>query len=214
MHTPHPFREDDPEAVAAFMAAAPFAALIVSGPEGPVAAYAPLHIERDRTGLIVALEGHLAANNPILELVGEAGVPALALFRGADAYVSPSAYPSKAEHGKAVPTWNYMAAEARGSLTVARDEASRRAALDRLTALMEAGRPAPWSLADAPPDYVARLMGGIAAIRLEITALTASKKLSQNKPDTDYFGVLADLAAREDPGAQAVARAMTDLRPS
>jgi transcriptional regulator len=213
MFSPPHFSIDDPEEIAAFIAAEPFAAVVVSGPDGPVAAYAPLHPETDEAGRIIGLHGHLAANNPLLALA-EDGVTALALFRGAEAYVSPSAYPSKAVHGEAVPTWNYMAAEARGRLTISREAADRRAALDQLTGLMEAGRAAPWSLDDAPADYVERLMRAIVAIRIDVTHIAAKKKLSQNKADPDYFGVAADLAARDDDGARAIARAMTQIRPS
>ena len=125
-----------------------------------------------------------------------------------DAYISPSWYPTKAEHGKVVPTWNYEVVHLHGRL-VAHDEADWTEQMVRdLTVLHEAPLPSPWSVDDAPADYIAQLMRGIVGVALEVTRIDAKRKLSQNKSDTDVAGVVAGLANSSSQRSEAVRQAM------
>ena len=209
-YPPRHFTVTDRAEAEAVMADHPFATLVVSGREGLVTARTPVVLEREPDGRVAALVGHVSRANPVWQAIGEAA-PAVALFSGPQAYVSASAYPSKAEHGRAVPTWNYVAAEAHGRLTAFDGAEELRALLEDLTGRFEAGRAEPWSVSDAPEEYVDTLLGGIVGLRLEITAVSAVKKLSQNKAGTDFDGVLAFLDAEPEPGARQTAGLMREL---
>ena len=141
------------------------------------------------------LRGHVSRSNPQAK-IGEASVPALALFIGPHAYVSPSAYPSKAETGRVVPTWNYVEVHVHGSLRLTDDADHTIAAVTDLTDVHEAGRSEPWRVADAPDDYVARLARGIVSFELVVDRVEAKAKLSQNKSEADRSGVVEDLDGR------------------
>lgn len=153
-----------------------------------------------------ALHGHLARNNPQwkLESVGEA----LAIVRGPDSYITPGWYASKAEHGRVVPTWNYVTAHVYGRLVVHDDPVWTEDLVRRLTAKHEAYREHPWAVDDAPRAYVEGQLRAIVGISLEITRIEAKAKLSQNRPPADVDGVIAGLRERGDrESADAVERA-------
>jgi transcriptional regulator len=135
----------------------------------------------------------------------------LAIFQGPSAYVSPAWYAAKAEHGRVVPTWNYEAVHVRGRLRWFDDPAGLLDVVQRLTDRFEAGRAAPWSVADAPADYVERLMAGIVGVELTVTAIEGKRKLSQNRPAGDRARIVAGLAA-EGPAEQALAARMSAAR--
>lgn len=206
MHAAPAFRMNDDEEMIAFISARRFATLVVAAETGPVAAHLPLLVERDGEKLILA--GHLAANNPVVAHA-KAGAQALVLFHGADAYVTPSLYLSKREHGKVVPTWNYIAVEAAGALTAVTDTAALRAHLEVMTDTMEASASAPWAVSDAPEDYLARQLAAIVGVRLAVRRLEGIRKISQNRPEADRAGVQAGFANSNDPNAQLLAREMT-----
>jgi transcriptional regulator len=206
MYAPPAFRTDDADEVVRFMAARRFGLMVVGGDE-PAIAWLPLLVRRNADGALT-LEGHLARANPMVE-AAQRGGRAVAAFQGPDAYVTPGLYPSKREHGKVVPTWNYIAAEARGTIETFEDAGALRDQLDRLTETMEAGGDAPWSVADAPKDYLERMLRGIVGVRLRVDAVEGVRKLSQNKSEADRNGVLAGFAKSIDPGAQALAHEMT-----
>jgi transcriptional regulator len=153
-----------------------------------------------------ALHGHLARGNDQWRLApaGEA----MAIVRGPDAYISPSWYASTAEHGRVVPTWNYVTAHVYGRLVVHDDPAWTEDLVRRLTAKHEAGRMRPWSVDDAPPAYIQGQLRAIVGIELEITRVEAKAKQSQNRSAADIDGVIAGLRERGDAeSADAVARA-------
>ena len=143
-----------------------------------------------------ALHGHLARNNDQWRLpaVGEA----LAIVRGPDAYITPTWYASKAEHGRVVPTWNYVTAHVYGRLVVHDDPAWTEDLVRRLTAKHEAGNEHPWSVDDAPRTFIDGQLRAIVGIELEITRIEAKAKLSQNRPEADVAGVIAGLRERGD----------------
>lgn len=190
----------------------PLATLCLNGPDGPIAAHAPMVGEAGPDGGLRALTGHIARANPFWRGVGPEGAPALALFRGEDAYVSPSAYPSKAAHGRVVPTWNYRAVEVRGRLTVETDPDRMDPYLRRPTDMMEADRQRPWAVDDAPEDYLAAMARGVVGLRIAVTAVEGIAKLSQNRDAADHAGVIADFETREDPAARRLAALMRQER--
>ncbi len=206
MYGPAHFLNDDPLAIAGLIAAHPLAVLAAVGPEGLVVAHVPLLAQRDGEGRIIGLVGHVARANPFAAL--PQGAPCTAVFVGPDAYVSPSAYPSKADHGRVVPTWNYVRAELEGRLSLFEDAQGLAAIVSALTVMMEADRSKPWALEDAPADYREAMLGAIVGLRITVTAANGKWKLSQNRAAKDAAGVMADLGARANHQAQAIRRAM------
>ncbi len=202
------FRVDDTSDLAAFIEARRFATLIVSGESGPQAAHIPMIINRDATGAPVSLEGHVARGNPVAGLSARP-TRALAIFSGADAYVTPSLYLSKREHGKVVPTWNYIAIHVAGVLEAFSNADALRQQVSRITDTMEQPAAAPWAVSDAPEDYIAKMLNAITGVRLTIEAIEGVRKLSQNRPEGDRAGVLNGLTRSSDPSARQLAAEMT-----
>jgi transcriptional regulator len=201
MYAPPSFRITDAAALRALAEEIRFASLVVNGEAGPVAAHLPLLFEGE------ALIGHLARANPLSRLLAP-GVGALALFVGPSAYVTPSWYQSKREHGKVVPTWNYIAVQVRGTLVPVTEGAALHAIVSRLTEAQEAGRERPWAVEDAPEEFIAGMMKAIVGFRMTVTSIEGTAKLSQNRPDPDRAGVRAGMAGEGTAAAQALAALM------
>lgn len=183
MHIPKHFAQEDRDALHALMRAHPLAALVTTGPDGPVADHVPLELFPDE-GELGVLRGHVARANPLWR-THDPNTPVLAIFQGPEGYVSPSWYRSKAEHGRVVPTWNYRVAHARGPLRVIDDPAWLRALVTRLTDRHEASQPEPWRVDDAPGDYVDGLLRAIVGVEIPVTRLEGKWKTSQNRSDDD-----------------------------
>jgi len=181
--------------------------LVTATPRGVLASLLPF-IYDPSAGEHGALLGHLARNNEQWQtpVLGEA----LVIVRGPDGYVSPSWYPSKAEHGRVVPTWNYVTVHAYGTLSVHDDARWVDALVRRLTDKHEAIRARPWSVDDAPPVFVAGQLRAIVGIELAITRIEAKAKLSQNRPEADIDGVITGL---HDRGDTAFGAAVSNARP-
>ncbi len=195
MYIPKHFGEQRPEVLRALMAEFPLAALVTAGPDGIVEAnHIPLLWEPDPAPM-GTLRGHMARGNGHWKGWGPEGVPALAIFQGPQAYVSPNWYPTKHEHGRAVPTWNYAVVHAHGVVRVDEDPVRLRAFLDRLTAAHEAGEPVQWKPSDAPTDYIGGLVRAIVGIELRITKLGGKWKVSQNQPEVNRVGAAEALEA-------------------
>jgi transcriptional regulator len=204
MYVPGHFAVDD-AAVGELLARHGAADLVTATDQGLLATLLPF-IYDPSGGEHGALLGHLARNNVQWEVLplGEAMV----IVRGPDAYVSPSWYPSKVEHGRVVPTWNYLTAHVYGRLIVHDDPAWVEALVRRLTEKHEADSPAPWSVDDAPAEFIAGQLRAIVGVELVITRIEAKAKWSQNRPAGDIDGVVAGLEARGDAAcADAVRRA-------
>ena len=157
-----------------------------------------------------ALLGHFARGNTQWKTY-DATAEALAIFRGDDAYVSPSWYASKAAHGRVVPTWNYLTVHVHGPLVVHDDHEWKRRFLERLTAIHEAGRPEPWSITEAPQQYIEAQLRAVVGVELRVERIEAKWKLSQNRDDADVAGVVDHLAVG-DVRQQAIAERMRSLR--
>lgn len=191
MYLPRHFEQHDAQALAALMSAHPLATLVVTGEDGSLSAdHVPLMWDAEAR----ILRGHVARANPLARRA--AGTAALAVFQGADAYVSPSWYASKAEHGKVVPTWNYAVVHAHGNLRAIDDAAWLRDFLGRLTERHESARAAPWGVSDAPPDYIEQTLKAIVGIEIAVSELVGKWKVSQNRSAADREGVARGL--RED----------------
>jgi transcriptional regulator len=192
MYTPAHFTASS-ETVQNLLARPGAANLVTMTPHGLLATLLPVVYNPD-VGEHGALQGHLARNNTQWSepAVGEA----LAIIQGADAYVSPSWYASKAEHGRVVPTWNYTTAHIYGRLVIHDDPEWISRQVRRLTGMHEAEFDHPWSVDDAPGRFIAGQLRAIVGVELVITRIEAKAKLSQNRPDGDIDGVVAGLAAR------------------
>jgi transcriptional regulator len=190
-----------PSEVAELLSAITAVDLISSTPDGLVATFLPMLYDQQAG----TLQGHVARNNPHWRLA--TGAPSLVIARGPDAYVSPSWYPSKAEHGRVVPTWNYVTAQVHGRLTVHDDAEWLRTLVTRLTERHEVGIDSPWAVSDAPPEYLDGQLRAIVGVELAIERVEAKSKLSQNRSVADQDSVRAALAVRT-PSEQAVAERM------
>jgi transcriptional regulator len=201
MYLPPHFEQRDPAALRALMREHPLAALVSLGEGGLTADHVPLEFDAT-AGEHGTLFGHVARANPLWRVA--AGVPVMAVFSGPQAYVSPSWYPSKAATHKVVPTWNYTVVHAHGVMEAVEDAPWLRALVGRLTDHHETARAAPWSVDDAPPDYVQPMLRAIVGIRIPVTRLVGKWKVSQNRSEADRLGVADGLDA--DPMADLVRR--------
>jgi transcriptional regulator len=189
MYLPEHFKEIDPQEVAAVIAAAPLGCVVANTAEGLIANHMPILL--DKRGDLV---GHIALANDMHRLIAE-GQEVLVIFRGVDGYVSPNFYPSKAEHHKQVPTWNYQVVHMHGTISFQHDENSKRAAVGLLTREHERrlnGEKA-WRMADAPADYMTDMLGKIVGFRIAVTRTIAKSKLSQNRDERDFEGAVDGL---------------------
>jgi len=208
MYNPPAFREDRPEVLREIVRAARLALLVSAAADGgaPDATHLPLVLEEGE-GPHGTLYGHVAKANPHWRSLARAGA-ARAVFTGPEAYVSPSLYASKQEHGRVVPTWNYVAVHAIGPVEVIEDAERLHAIVSRLTDRHEAARADRWAVTDAPEPFVAGQLKGIVGIALRIETLIGKRKLSQNRSEADRDGVVAGLSASEDARDRETAAAM------
>src|SRR6476646_3443002 len=195
VYVPKHFAAPSDAAVAELLARHGAADLITATEDGLLATLLPFIYDPDR-GERGVLLGHVARNND--QWRRPAIGPALVIVRGPDAYVSPGWYASKAEHGRVVPTWNYVTAHVYGELVVHDDPRWVEDLVRRLTAKHEASLPHPWDVDDAPHRFVAGQLRAIVGLELRITRIEAKAKLSQNRSEADVAGVVAGLDARGD----------------
>jgi transcriptional regulator len=195
MYTPIQFRVDEAAEAHALMRAHPFAVLVTHGADGVVATHLPTLLKVDAESPLGRIECHLARPNPQWKTFA-ADAEALMIFQGAEAYIRPGWYPSKAQHGKAVPTWNYAVVHAYGRLQAIEDKDWLLAHVGELSDQQEAPFAERWSMADAPADYLDRQARGIVGLVLAITRLEGKIKMSQNRDMADRDGVVRGLAER------------------
>lgn len=205
MYIPPHFQEIDQNEITALIEQNPLACLVTNSNDGLVANHIPLLKGGDSI-----LVGHIAANNDLHRLV-ENGSDILAIFRGSDAYISPNDYPTKREHHKHVPTWNYQVVHIYGTIHFSHDEKTKRAAVGVLTQKMEraVNGTGAWRMADAPKDYLATMLDNIVALKINITRILGKSKLSQNREEIDYQGAISGLEER---GHQVMADTMRKSR--
>lgn len=206
MYVPHQFATDDADALIARLARRWAGVLITIGEDGgPVATHMPILWDSEKR----IATGHIARANPQWQRGPGKG---LMVLSGAEAYVTPAWYPSKAEHGKTVPTWNYEAVHITGQVEWFDDAERLEAVVRDLSALHEDGRAEPWKISDAPRSYIDALLRGIVGVTLTAERIEAKCKLSQNKSEADFSGVARGLAGSGDPLAHEVAALMRQTR--
>ena len=202
MYLPVHFKMDELPAIHAAMRASRLATLVTTTADGLIGTPLPLMLAEGE-GEYGTLYGHVARPNPqwLKPAIGEA----MAIFTGPDAYVTPSWYVTKAEHGKVVPTWNYVAVHAYGVAEFFEDADRLLEVVTRLTNLHESSRAEAWQVGDAPADFIKAQLRGIVGLRMPIARIDAKRKMSQNRKTEDRAGVVAGLAASDDPVDRQVA---------
>ena len=217
MYQPAHFVENRPELLQRLIREHPFGLLVTDGASGLAANGMPFLFDADPAGGTGVLRAHVARANPVWK---EARVDreSLVVFQGPQGYVSPAWYPSKAEHGKVVPTWNSIVVQGRGPVRFVEDRDWLRAFVGRLTDAHEAGRieaeggrgaPA-WAVTDAPDDYVETMLKAIVGVEIRLTSLVGKWKMSQNRSRADRDGVAEGLAQSPGEVAAALAQAVRD----
>lgn len=203
MYTPRHFLESDIPTLHDAIRRHGFATMVSLTPDGLLGTHLPMLLDPE-AGPYGTLIGHIARANPHARLA-DPSVQTMVIFPGPDGYITPSWYEAKAETGKVVPTWNYVAIHAYGPLEVFDDPARLLDVVTRLTDRHEAERAKPWAVSDAPADFIDGMLKGIVGIALPIVRLEGKAKLSQNRSAADQERVIAGL--RED-GSHALAEAM------
>lgn len=197
-------RLEDRESIFALMCSHPLGAWVCHGSEGLVANHVPFLLDRSR-GPFGTLIGHVARANPVWRELG-AVLPSVVMFQGPQAYITPSWYPGKVQHGKVVPTWNYVVAYAHGVARAIEGRGWMLAMLNRLTDAHETRRQLPWSVGDAPSSFIDQLMGAIVGIEIPIDRLEGKLKASQDEATPDRVGTVQGL--QEETGDEARAMAV------
>ena len=204
MYVPNHFKEDSVETLQQHIRAYPFGLLVIADDAGIEANHVPFYLDIDEEGSLGTLQCHLARSNLVWQRIEKSRF-VLAVFQGPNAYVSPSWYPSKAETGRVVPTWNYLAVHVAGSAKVVQDAVWLKEHLRQLTNQHETERAQPWAVEDAPADYTEALMRGIVGIEIKIEKVIGKLKASQNQPERNEHGVKVELES--EPGCCAAAMA-------
>jgi transcriptional regulator len=211
VYVPPHFRQDDIGEIHALIRSSRLATLITVAQGAPSVSHVPMLLD-DTTKPYGTLLCHLSRANDQWRAIG-GETEALVIFMGPDAYVTPSWYESKREHGKVVPTWNYVAVHAYGPIRVVEDPRELRGFVERLTHKHEANRAEPWDVTDAPEAFIEAQLGGIVGLEIAVRRFDAKWKLSQNRSRGDVAGVIAGLEASENGADRATAAAMRAALP-
>jgi transcriptional regulator len=202
MYIPRHNEEKRVSVMHSLMVSRPLGTLITLGSSGLFASHIPMILEDDGSQFGV-LKGHISrANTQWRDFVST--VDALAIFAGDQHYITPTWYPGTKEHGKEVPTWNYVVVHAYGSLKVIQDEQWLRTNVEKLTNIHEAGSPVPWRVSDAPEDFIKSQLKGIVGLEMPIQRLEGKWKVSQNRTEQDRNGVIDGLAKLNTPESLAM----------
>lgn len=193
MLVPSQFQEKSTEKLQQYIRDYSFGVLVVADHHGIDVNHIPFHFTINDEHPLGILRCHVARINPVWQKI-DSGASVMAVFKGPDAYVSPSWYETKSETGKVVPTWNYLAVHAEGQASIVQEEGWLKNHLNQLTNLHEAQREQPWSVDDAPAEFTSRLMKAIVGIEIRIESLKGQVKASQNHPERNQMGVKAGLA--------------------
>jgi transcriptional regulator len=208
MYLPKHFEESRKDVLFPFMEEHPLGTLITLGSQGLDANHVPFELD-PASGPFGTLRAHVARSNPVWRDFS-AEVDALVVFQGASSYISPSWYPAKQEHGKVVPTYNYMVVHAAGPVKVIEDAAWLLGLVERLTKRHEGNLGSDWKVSDAPQDYIEKMLVAIVGIEIPIAKLTGKWKVSQNQSAANRDGVVRGLLAIGDDNAAAMAEAVKE----
>ncbi len=202
MYIPRANEENRVSVMQALMVSHPLATFVTLGDSGLFASHIPMVLENDGSQFGV-LKGHISrANRQWRDFVPT--VDALAIFAGPQHYISPNWYPGTREHGKAVPTWNYVVVHAYGPLKVIQDDEWLLTNVEKLTNIHEAGSPVPWKVSDAPKDFIKSQLNGIVGLELPIQRLQGKWKVSQNRTESERKGVVEGLSKLNSPESLAM----------
>jgi len=196
MHIPKHFEETDLSVLHSLVKSHPLGTWVSQSQGELIANHIPFLID-NRANTNGVLLGHVAKANPVWKTLSE-NESSIVIFQGAETYITPSWFPSKHEHGKAVPTWNYAVVHIHGVPRIIEDKKWILSHLNALTDEHESNQESPWEVADAPKDFVNRMLKGIVGIEITIERIEGKWKTSQNKADVDKLGVIAGLNARND----------------
>lgn len=209
MFTPKAFKEDNFETIQAFIKEQPQATVIAQTATGLEACHIPMYWQDDGSEF-GCLYGHITKINALNDS-DNLSAPWLIIFQDSGHYISPNWYPSKAVTHKEVPTWNYRSVHISGNVSLLTEPQQLIAILSRQTADFEASQPNPWSLNDAPENYIQAMCRAIVGIRINITDVQAQFKLSQNKTDADRAGVVIGLKRLSAPKADEMVRLIESI---
>ncbi len=203
MYQPKHFEEVNTNVLHELICAHPLGAWVIQSDEGLTANHIPFLIDPNR-GELGTLVGHVARANPAWHSFSKVH-NSLIIFQGAESYITPSWYPSKHAHGKAVPTWNYVVVHAHGMPRAIEDRGWLLEHINQLTNSHEQHQPQPWKVSDAPQEFTEQLLSAIVGIEIPITSLVGKWKVSQNRPESDQRGVIAGLEANSNEKSKAMA---------
>ena len=211
MYVPKCFLESRLEVLHDLMMAYPFATLTTVTNNGLEITHIPFVVDTTHQpyGL---LKGHVARSNPVWRDLNDV-IESVVVFQGPQSYISPSWYPSKRDHGKVVPTWNYTFVHAHGIPKARHDKEWLYNHLTELTDLHESTEPRPWKLTDAPKAYREKMLEAIVGVEMPITKLIGKWKVSQNRPHEDKLGVIKGLRGRRDEQSAAMAALVRNVIP-
>lgn len=202
MHVPKAFQQDDPVALHELMVKYPLASLIAYSATGIEVNHIPFFLNKSKGKL--SLQGHIAKANPLWKLIKDKS-QVLLVFHGPNCYISPNYYPTKKEQGKVVPTWNYVAVHVKGLLSYRFDTEFKLDMLNNLTIQHEQNQEKPWSITDAPMQYIQRMLAAIVGLEIEILSITGKWKVSQNQPEINKQGVVSGLSNEKTTNALSMA---------
>lgn len=208
MYIPQHFEEQRPDVLARAIRDIQFALLVTAVDGEYLASHVPMVLKQADGAF--TLEAHVARPNRHWTVLGSKPA-SLAVFQGPQAYVSPSWYETKRQHGKVVPTWNYVVVHAHGALEVVEEQDWLLAHLGDLVAANESRREQPWAIADAPAEFIHGMTRAIVGLRLTVDRLEGKWKMIQNRSEADRLGTLAGLSVSAKPEDRAVAAIMRAL---
>jgi transcriptional regulator len=197
MYCPNHFQENDHDSIIALISAYPLATIVRNTESGLVADHIPLFYEKGK------LIGHVAKANPLWQTAPDLEI--LVIFQGSDAYISPNWYATKRSSHKVVPTWNYTSVHVYGSITAINDAQRNLEIVQKLTSIHEKNLPQPWSVHDAPADYLEKMLSAIVGIEISISNIEAKWKVSQNQPPENQRSLVEHLKNSDHAAANCMA---------
>jgi transcriptional regulator len=203
MYVPKHFEERDIAVLHSLIRSRPLGAWVTQADGTLVVNHIPFLVDSEK-GEHGTLIGHVARANPIWKAFSRE-MASVVIFQGPQGYISPSWYPSKHEHGKAVPTWNYAVVHAQGLPRAIENKDWLLQHVTQLSNVHESGQAVPWNVSDAPPDFIDKMLNAIVGIEIPITTLDGKWKMSQNRPFPDKLGTIAGLHGRADANSREIA---------
>ena len=209
MYIPKHFQQDDIDVLKKLINEYPLATIVINGHNGLNASHIPFYLNADSSGKTL-LQGHIAKANSLWQEC-EDDAQVICIFHGPQTYISPNWYETKKEHGKVVPTWNYISVHAHGTLRLIHDANWKLAQINHLTRQSESEQTVPWSVSDAPPEFIEKLLPAIVGIEIAVEKLEGQWKLSQNQPEKNQSGVIKGLTSSGKYNDSVIAQLIGDI---